>query len=152
MDAVTYPQERVVEFINTHVIPLRVPADHQPLAADFAIKWTPALLILDQEGKEHQRTVGFLSAEELCASILLGIGNLHFNGNAFKEAIASYDRVLAEYPQSDCAPEAIFQRGVSLYKSTHDPKPLRAAYDRLQEGHPSSQWTKRAYPYRLIDL
>jgi len=151
MDAVTYPQEGLVEFINQQVIPLRVLADQQPMATDFAIKWTPALLILDQQGKEHHRTVGFLSAEELIPSILLGIGNLHFNHNEFKEAIACYDRVLAQSPTSDSAPEAIFQKGVSLYKSTHDPKPLREAYNRLQESYPTSQWTKRAYPYRLID-
>lgn len=151
MDAVTYPQEGLAEFINQHVIPLRVLADQQPLATDFAIQWTPALLILDQQGKEHYRTVGFLSAGELIPSILLGIGNMHFNHNEFQEAIACYERVLDNYPASDFAPEAIFQRGVSLYKSTHDPKPLRGAYDRLQASYPTSQWTKRAYPYRLID-
>lgn len=150
MDAVTYPNEAIIEFINQNVIPLRVTADQQPIATDFNITWTPALLILDQEGHEHHRTIGFMSPEELIPSLLLGIGNSHFNGNNFKEALSSYEKLLADYPKSDSAPEAIFQKGVSLYKSTNDPKPLKEAYEYLQAEYPASQWTKRAYPYRLI--
>jgi tetratricopeptide (TPR) repeat protein len=150
MDAVTYPNERVIGFINQNVIPVRVLSDQQPLATDFNIKWTPALLILDQEGKEHSRTVGFLSSEELIPTILLGTGVGHSDQEEFKEALSCYERLLTEYPESDAAPEAIFQRGVNLYKSTHDPKPLKEAYNLLQDKYPNSQWTKRAYPYRLI--
>jgi hypothetical protein len=28
--------------------------------------------------------------------------------------------------------------------------PLKAAYEKLQAEYPASEWTKRAYPYRLI--
>jgi hypothetical protein len=38
-----------------------------------------------------------------------------------------------------------------MYKSTHDPKPLRASYDKLAAEYPDSEWAKRAYPYRLIN-
>ncbi len=151
MDAVTYPNESVIKFIAENIIPLRVLSDQQPLATNFRITWTPAILILDREGREHHRTVGFLSAEELIPSLLLGIGNGHFNCNEFTEALSWYERILTEYPGSDLVPEAIFQRGVTLYKSTHDPKQLKEAYVRLQNEHPASQWTKRSYPYRLIE-
>ncbi len=150
MDAVTYPQAKVVEFINQNLVPIRVLSDQQPLSADFNIQWTPSLLVLDQDGKEQRRTVGFLGAEELIPSLLLGIGYGHFTTNRFKEAIDCYEKILAGYPASEAAPEAIFQRGVSLYKSTHDPKPLKEAYNQLQDTYPASGWTKRAYPYRLL--
>jgi len=150
MDAGTYPNEAVIDFINQNVVPLQVPSDQQPMASDFKVTWTPALLVLDQEGNEQYRTVGFMSAEELIPSLLLGIGNLHFNGDDFTKAISSYDKILSKFPQSDAAPEAIFQKGVSLYKSTDDPKPLKEAYMMLQDKYPESQWTKRSYPYRLI--
>ncbi|MEN8257632.1 MAG: tetratricopeptide repeat protein [Thermodesulfobacteriota bacterium] len=150
MGAVTYPNETVIEFINQNVIPLRVTADH-PLATEFNIKWTPSLLILDQEGHEHHRTVGFMSPEELIPSLLLGIGNSFFNGNDFNKALSCYEKIMADYSGSDSAPEAIFQKGVSLYKSTNDPKPLKEAYEYLQDKYPASQWTRRAYPYRLIE-
>ncbi len=150
MDAVTYPIETVINFINKNVIPLRVPADQQPIATDFNIHWTPSLLILDQEGHEHYRTTGFMGAEELIPSIWLGIGNSHFVRDEFESALSCYEKLLAEYSASDSAPEAIFQRGVTLYKSNNDPKSLKKAYERLEDKYPESQWTKRAYPYRLI--
>jgi tetratricopeptide (TPR) repeat protein len=151
MDAVTYPDEKVADFIMSRVIPLRVPFDHKPLAADFNLKWTPTLITLDTEGKEHHRTVGFLGPEELVPSLLLGIGKTLFELEDFGKAIETFDQLLKEYPKSDSAPEAIYLRGVSLYKNTHDPKPLRAAYDKLKDDYPESEWTRRAYPYRLIN-
>lgn len=149
MDTVTYPNEKVIGFITEKVIPLQITSDHQ-LAADFNVKWTPSLLILDQNGNEHHRTVGFMGGEELISSILLGIGNAHFNKNEFTEALECYDAILADYTECDAAQESLFQKGVSLYKKTNDPKPLKEAYNNLLEKYPGSQWTKRAYPYRLI--
>lgn len=91
-----------------------------------------------------------MDAKELIPSILLGIGNAHFNKNEFTEALYCYRAILTDYAQCDAAPEAIFQKGVNLYKKTSDPIPLKEAYNILLENHPDNQWTKRAYPYRLI--
>ena len=151
MDAVTYPDAKVAEFIMSSLIPLRVPFDHKPLAADFNLKWTPTLITLDTDGKEHHRTVGFLAPEELIPSLLLGMGKTHFELEHFDKGIEKFDRILKEFPKSDSAAEAIYLRGVSLYKSTHDPKPLRLAYENLKDAYPGSEWTRRAYPYRLIN-
>ena len=150
MDAVTYPDDKVISFINENMIPLRVPFDTQPFSTDFNIKWTPSLTTLDPDGKEHHRTVGFLAPQELIPSLLLGIGKSYFETDRFDEALASLDKLLGEYPKSDAAPEAVYLRGVCRYKSTNDPKPLKAAYEQLEAEHPASEWTKRAYPYRLL--
>ncbi|OGP73874.1 MAG: hypothetical protein A2V86_00660 [Deltaproteobacteria bacterium RBG_16_49_23] len=150
MDAVTYPDEKVIAFIEKNMIPLRVAFDSQPLAAEFSLKWTPTLITLDPDGKEHQRTVGFLPSEELIPSLLLGIAKSHYDREKFSEALTILDQILKEAPKSDSAPEAIYLKGVCGYKSTHKPKPLKDAYEELQARHPSSEWTKRAYPYRLL--
>ncbi len=150
MDAVTYPNEKVIEFIEKNMIPLRVAFDAQPIATQFNLKWTPTLITLDADGKEHQRTVGFLPPEDLIPSLLLGIAKSYFNRERFSEALSALDKILAEYPKSDSAPEAIYLRGVCRYKSTHKPQPLKEAYEQLQANYASSEWTKRAYPYRLL--
>ena len=150
MDAVTYPNKKVIEFINKNIIPLRVSFDSQPLATDFNIKWTPALIIIDHDGKEHHRTVGFMPPEELIASLLLGMAQTDFDAERFEPALKSLELLLRDYSTSDAAPEALFLRGVCQYKSTHNPAPLKAAYEKLQEVYPASEWTKRAYPYRLL--
>jgi tetratricopeptide (TPR) repeat protein len=150
MDAVTYPHQSVVAFVERNLVPLRVASDAQPLASDFAITWTPTIVILDHQGKEHHRTVGFFDAEALIPSLLLGLGKVGYDSNRFKEALGYLEKLLAEFPESDSAPEAIFLTGVSRYKSTSNPLPLKEAYEQLQKTYPASTWTKRAYPYRLI--
>lgn len=150
MDAVTYLDEKVVEFTLKNLIPLRVAFDSQPLATQFNLKWTPTLITLDSDGKEHQRTVGFLPPEELIPSLLLGIAKSYFNRERFNEALFTLDQILREYDQSDSVPEAIYLRGVCGYKNTHNPRPLKEAYEYLQAKYPSNEWTKRAYPYRLL--
>ncbi|MDD5244621.1 MAG: hypothetical protein PHU49_11460 [Syntrophorhabdaceae bacterium] len=150
MDAVTYPTESVVQFITESLIPLRIPSDSEPLATEFKIKWTPALIVLDWNGKEHSRTVGFLTPEEFIPSLLLGIAKTYYELDMFPEALANLEKVIQGYRQSAAMPEAIFYRGVCLYKSSHDPKPLKQAYEKLQADYPQSEWTKRALPYRLL--
>jgi len=150
MGAVTFPDAKVIAFIKQNVIPIRLPHDHKPLAEQFQVKWTPALVTLDMEGKEHHRTVGFLSPEELIPSLLLGKAKIDFDHEDFGKALVTLEDLLKDYPKSGAAPEAIFLRGVCGYKSTHNPKALKEAYEKLAKDYPDSEWTKRAYPYRLI--
>jgi hypothetical protein len=151
MDAVTYPEAAVIDFINANMVPLRVRFDAQPHAEDFGVKWTPTVITLDPAGSEHHRTVGFLDAEELVASLKLGIGKAQFANDHFEDALATLGELIESHPESQAAPEAIFLKGVSGYKSSQNPKKLREAYEKLKAEYPESEWTKRAYPYRLID-
>ncbi|OPY79003.1 MAG: hypothetical protein A4E65_02023 [Syntrophorhabdus sp. PtaU1.Bin153] len=150
MDAVTYPQKVVIEFLNQTVIPVRVPFDSEPLATQFNLKWTPMLLILDWNGKEHSRIVGFLPPEELIPSFLLGIAKMYFDLDRFADSTTNLDRILVNYPTSAAAPEAVFLKGVNGYKGAHNVQALKQAHERLQAKYPSSEWAKRALPYRLL--
>jgi len=150
MDAVTYPDTKVSDFIKKNLIALRIPSDTKPYCADFNITWTPTLIVLDQEGKEHHRSVGFLSPEELIPALLLGMAKTRFEQQQYAEALSVIQQILDGYPRSGSAPEALFLKGVAGYKSTHDPKPLKESYEQLEAHYPSSDWTKRAYPYRLL--
>ncbi|HAG51659.1 MAG TPA: hypothetical protein DHU69_02545 [Deltaproteobacteria bacterium] len=150
MDAVSYPEKSVTEFITSSMIPLRVLYNALPLANDFNVKWTPTLITLDSDGKEHHRTVGFLAPDELIPSLLLGIAKTHFDLNELNEALTHLKRILSYYPKSSAAPEAIYLNGVCLYKNMNDAKKLKEAYERLQTEYPSSEWAKRASPYGLL--
>ena len=150
MGAVTYPNERVVEFIEKNMIPIQVLFDSQPLAEKFNIQWTPTVITLDEEGQEHHRTIGFLSPEEFIPSLMIGVAKSHFDREKFGKALEMLEKILKDYPKSDTAPEAVYMRGVALYKNTHQASHLKDAYKRLQGEYPSSEWTKRAQPYRLL--
>jgi outer membrane protein assembly factor BamD (BamD/ComL family) len=54
------------------------------------------------------------------------------------------------FPRSAAAPEALFLSGVCYFKRTHNPQPLKEAYEKLLEEYPASEWTSLAYPYRLL--
>lgn len=150
MDAVTYPEERIVAFIAGQLVPVRVPFDAQPLAREFKIKWTPVQVILDPEGTEHHRAMGFLAPDEFIPCLLLGIGKMDFDLDRYDESLAIFAKILADYPKSDSVAEAIYLAGVCRYKRTGDPKPLKETYERLAREYPGSEWTKRAAPYRLL--
>ena len=150
MDAVTYPDSAVIDFISEALIPLRVSSDAMPLSEDFNVKWTPTLITLGPDSKEHHRTVGFLEPKELIARLLLGEGKYFFDNDKFPEALKTLEKIPADYKNTDAVPEAIYLRGVNQYKNTGDPLPLKAAYEILSKDFPDGEWTKRAYPYRLI--
>lgn len=149
MGAVTYPNEKVAEFVMNRMVPIQVLSD-SPLANEFKVKWTPTIVVLDYYGKEHHRTVGFFPPEEFIPSMLLGMGKIDFDADQFNDAIIHFDTLLKEYPQSAAAPETIYLRGVSRYKASHDAKPLKEAYEKLKADYPASEWARRAEPYGLL--
>jgi len=150
MDAVTYPDEKIIAFVQENFIPLQIAHDAIPLSRDFNIKWTPTLITLGIDGREHHRSVGFLNPEDFISSALLGMGKFHFDNDRYQEALSLFENLISRHPGSDYVAEAIFLRGVSLYKHSGDRLFLKEVYETLSSQHPDSEWTKRASPYRLL--
>lgn len=150
MDAVTYPNPSVVEFIRHHMIPVKILYNQKPLSVEFKVKWTPTLVVLDKEGNEHHRTVGFLRPNALISSLMLGVGKVHFDLGEYNQAVSGFDRLLEKYPKSEWAAEAVYYRGVSLYKISGDTKRLRETYEKISAEYPGSEWAERAEPYRSL--
>lgn len=150
MDAVTYPDTTVSNFLNERMIPIRVPHSAEPFAIAYNVHWTPTLLTLDAIGKEHHRILGFLPPEELVPALLLGIAKMHFDLEENTQTISILDKLLATYAKSAAAPEAVYLRGVSLYKTTHNAKSLKEAHESIKKDYPNSEWVYRSSPYRLL--
>ncbi len=146
MDADTYPDKNVTEFITENIVPLRILFGALPLSKDFKAKWTPTFILLDTIGREHYRVAGFKTAEEIIPTLLLGIAKTHFELGQPDQAIRNLDKIISEYPKSDQAPEATYLRGVSLYKVTHDRNHLKQAYHKLLDGYPQTERAVRASP------
>jgi len=150
MGAVTYPDEKVAAFIKASMVPVQLLYDAKPYADDFNIQWTPTVIVLDENGKEHYRTTGFLPPDEFIPALLLGMLKVKFDLKQYRETVAAADGLIREYPKSRAVPEAIYWHGVANFEETHDPSHLKAAYKRLKAEHPSSEWTMRAEPYDLL--
>jgi hypothetical protein len=151
MGAVTYPDERVAKFISLNFVPVQIQTSNQALMQRFAVSWTPALLVLDADGREHYRTWGFYSPEDLVATLLTAKARWALGTDQLPEARALFEEVISCYPAKDAAAEAMFFLGVAKFKVSHDPKHLREAYDQLRAKFPQSTWAKQADHYRLIN-
>jgi hypothetical protein len=149
MGAVTYPDLKVVEFVNETLIPIQLQADSD-VAEDFTVRWTPTLIILDTNGKEHSRTVGYIAPEEFTPAMLLGIAKMHFNLRQFDLSAQRLEKIMNDYPWSFAAPEAVYYHGVCGYKTTHEAGPLKKAYEHIAKEYSNNEWVKRALPYRLL--
>jgi hypothetical protein len=151
MGAGTYPQVKVVDFIEKNFIPVQIQTSDTVLTDKYVVRWTPTLLVVDADGKEHYRAVGFFTPDDLIATFMAAKGRWYMDTEQYTEARGMFDEVVATYPGSDAAAEAIFFNGVTRYKESHDPRHLRAASDILSEKYPSSMWTRQAAHYQLIN-
>jgi len=149
MDAVTYPNKKVVDFITKNVIPVRVRHD-QPPARVYRVEWTPTLVLLDSGGNEVYREEGYLPPEGLIPALMLGLGKVRLAAGQYDQAVSSFNHTASQYPKSYEAPEAIYFRGVARFKSSHDMTPLKEAYEKLKAEYPDSVWTEKAHPYSEI--
>ena len=150
MGAVTYPDEKVVKFVDYNFVPVQIETSNTALVEQFKVKWTPAIFVLDADGNEVHQVVGFLPPEEFIPTFMVAKGKWYFNADQHPEAQGMFDEALRGYPESAAAAAAVFFLGVSRYKMSHNPKPLREAYETLIAKFPGSEWAKRAAPYRLI--
>lgn len=153
MNAGPYSDERVQKFLEDHFIPLKIQCffDHpDELMKRFNVTWTPTLVVLDPDGREHHRMVGYVPVDDLLAHLGLGRGKVLFDTKHLVNAIQAFKTVVELHPCAGAAPEAIFYRGVAEYKRGHDAAALRWIHDTLKGKYPESEWTRRSEPYAQI--
>lgn len=135
----------MAEFISTHFIPVKVHIkERKPVFERFGAQWTPTVLVVDADGKEHHRLEGFLPVEDYLAQLELGLGKLQFHAHHFDEAKRRFQAVCNDHPKAGGAPEACYWAGVAAYKGTNDAKHLGAAGELLKARYPDSEWARKA--------
>jgi hypothetical protein len=115
MDAVTYPDPRTVEFLRRHMVLFRADSNRsQALFAGFHIQYTPTEIVLDGEGREHHRSVGFLPPQEFIPQLMLGIAKALYDNNDPSRSLTMLQRLLSEFPGSRAAGESVSLRKACL--------------------------------------
>ena len=109
----------------------------------FDASWTPTVLILDSNGVERFRLEGYLPKDEFRAQLELGLARVAFMNKNWAEAERRYTEVLDKYPESKVAPEALYWKGVSHYKTTNDHTILGELPGQFQEKYPDSIWAQK---------
>lgn len=102
------------------------------------------MILAEPDGTERYRFSGFLPTDDFLAELQLGLGRAAFSRGQFKDAETDFNAVVHDHAQSVAVPEAIYWRGVSAYKATNNPEPLKRAGETLREKYPASEWAKKS--------
>ena len=131
--------------IRENFVPVRIDVRENPGAMErFNAQWTPTILLLGPDGKEHHRIEGFLDVDDFLAQLTLGLAKIAFAEKEWDRAARWFDEVLDRHPSADAAPEAQYWRGVTRYKATNDPAALAATTAAFKERYSDSTWAKKA--------
>ena len=143
MGAVTYPDAQVSTFIKNNFIPVQINVVEHPEFTDrFLARWTPTIIFLDSDGREHRRTVGYKLPQDFLAELRMGLAQEALDNKRYEEAIGRFQSIVDDLPDSLAAPEAMYMAGVSRYRATDDPSHLGDAGEALAESYPNSEWAK----------
>ncbi len=156
MDTVTYSNKNVIAFIKEYLIPFRLDLSESAMGEKHHTFWTPTTAIFGIKGmnvhgpNEVQREIGFFEPDEFIALLHLGVAKVRLDQEEFDTALVHLNRLLKNFPESDVAPEAIYYKGVTLYKQNNDPTHLKQAHAQLSSEYSASTWARRSLPYHLI--
>jgi hypothetical protein len=156
MDTVTYSNKNVIAFIKEYLIPFRLDVSESAMGGKHHAFWTPTTAIFGIKGMnvhglhEVQREIGFFEPDEFIAVLHLGVAKVRLDQAEFDTALVHLKRLLKNFPASDVIPEAIYFKGVTLYKQNNDPSHLKQAHAHLSSEYSGSTWARRSRPYQLI--
>jgi hypothetical protein len=144
MDTATYPDPAVAAVLAECAVPVRIDVfkDRERAKAHRAI-WTPMTVFLDADGREHHRALGFHPPRDFAALVLLASGLASFAGGKTDAALPRFDRIAAEFADTESAPEAIYFRGVCRFKRSKDTRPIYDACREIVERYPNHFWAKK---------
>ena len=146
MGAVTYPDPKVEQYLNDHFIPVQFNVVEQPEVMElFNTPWTPTLIVLDGDGKEHRRSQGYLDPQRFLAEMAMARLQAAIDRQDFATAqqLAGEARRLTR-GDAEREPEALYWGSVAEYKATSDSGKLLAGWNRLLDEFPQSDWAKKA--------
>lgn len=135
----------MAELITREFIPVRASAKEQPQTwARFKPRWTPTILFLDPNAREHFRIEGSLPADEYLGQLELGLGYLAVGQKDWADAEQHFNRAADEHAETAAGPEGLYWRGVARYSASRDKKHLQDTARELETRYAGSAWAKRA--------
>lgn len=145
MGAVTYPDNRVESFINEHFVPVQFNVVEQPdVMSRFNTPWTPTLLVIDADGKEHRRSQGYLDPQRFLGEMALATLLAAIDRQDFDRAQAVSPSVMEQVKGDPIRePEALYWSSVAQYKATSDANNLLSGWNRLLDEFPNSEWARK---------
>lgn len=98
-DALTYPDQTVIDLIEENVVPVKLSNDVAPWADKYKVTWMPTLITVNGEGKEHHRAVGFASPKSSSPRFSWGWAR-SIRADRIDKALQYFDQIVEKYPRS----------------------------------------------------
>lgn len=126
-------------------MPVKIHIAEQPqVFGRFGAIWTPTLAVVEPDGEERHRFVGYLPAEDFLSQLSLGLAHRQAGRKRWDEAGELFREVVEEYPETEAAPEALYWAGVARYQGEGDPETLADTAAAFTERYTESDWAKKA--------
>ena len=143
MDAVTYPNAEVAQFIEANFIPVQFNVAETPEAMDrFHTPWTPTLIVQSADGTEHRRSQGYLDPLRFLAEMALARLKDAIDRRDYEEAYRRVPEALKRTKGDEQRePETLYWAAVTTYKAKDSG--LLDGWNHLMEQFPNSEWARK---------
>ena len=150
MDALTYEDPRVQEYLSEHYVVLKcnIGAVDGVFAKTFlttAVIWTPSLYIYSPEGVILRTVVGYVSPEQFLTELGIGRASNSMRRRRYAEA----GDLLEQLPYAEKYPalhaESIYWNGIaSFFQHQNSFDQLVPFWTELRKRYPESTWAEKA--------
>jgi len=144
MEAVTLPDQKVAAELSERFVAVKLEsAKHPDLARKMGVRWLPGLIVSDAEERPSHLVVGFLPPDDLIPEVTFGRAIAAMGAKRYDEAHEAFAAV-ADWPDADRAPEALYWWGISRNRQLKDfDAAVREPWGRIVERWPRSQWARK---------
>lgn len=150
MDAVTYPDARVVAEIDRSFAAFKVNMlerhpDFREACAGGRVMWGPTLIVADSRGSELRRWCGWLPPESFAAELTFCRATADFHHGKFAEAHRRFARLAEDAGGTEIHPEALYWQGAAGFLAGgKDLEALRTAWTDLIRRYPGHRFATHA--------
>ncbi|MBE7517525.1 MAG: hypothetical protein HS105_13110 [Chloracidobacterium sp.] len=103
--------------------------------------------MMDPDGKERTRLEGYLTKDNFHAYLMMGLARVAFTSKDFEAAEKLYAKVAETMPDSQFAAEAVYWKGVCVYKATGDASALGAVTKAFKDQYSDTIWAEKSIPW-----
>lgn len=147
MDAVTYPEPSVVEYLSANFVLYKASMEMRESWQHFRanhIVWTPSFGFADRNGSMHYQSQGFFPPEEFLSALRVGRARCLMAWTRSAEAIKELEA--AASVENSMTPEVLFWLSVAAWLERRDTTRMYSIWGEMADRYPDSPWTRRTYP------
>lgn len=150
MDTVTYPDAEVARFLQERFRLVRVSlAEKDPevrhLIKTYRTLWSPGFVVLDSNGTELRRFLGYQPPRDFLAELKVALGKIQILHREVGAAFDTFRSVADLEPPAPVSAEALYWSGIAMFmRDRKEIDWLDEYWRELGQRFPESRWWTHA--------